>query len=257
MFQLEKMNRREVRIIEVFTIDKIIQVPAITTSSMVFDDSLLVEIKSYERVFYFVGNIEQSTNAFQEYSKPFYIHSTKKIQAYAYDGKNKSDTISGSFFKRPNNWKIQINSKYNPQYTAGGDLGIIDGIHGDENWRKGEWQGYQGQDFEAVIDLGKEQTISTFNAEFLQDSRSWILMPTKVEFYTSSDNKNFTLATITYNTIKPEGNVSQVKNFSSTLSKNISSRFVKVKATNFGKLPEWHQGAGGDAFIFIDEISIY
>lgn len=256
VFQLEKMNRREVRIIEVFTIDKIIQVPAIITSSKVFDDSLLVEIKSYERVFYFLGNIEQSTIAFQEYSKPFYIHSTKKIQAYAYDGKNKSDTISGLFFKRPNNWKIQFKSKYNPQYTAGGDLGIIDGINGDENWRKGEWQGYQGQDFEAVIDLGKEQPISTFSAEFLQDSRSWILMPTKVEFYTSIDNKNFNLVASIDNTIKPDDNNSQVKKFNSTLSKSVTSRFVKVKAFNFGKLPDGHQGAGEDAFIFIDEIRI-
>jgi hypothetical protein len=28
--------------------------------------------------------------------------------------------------------------------------------------------------------------------------------------------------------------------------------FVK----NYGKLPAWHPGAGGDAFIFVDEIEI-
>ena len=37
---------------------------------------------------------------------------------------------------------------------------------------------------------------------------------------------------------------------------NANARFVKVKATNFGKLPDWHQGNGGDAFIFIDEIEV-
>jgi hypothetical protein len=33
---------------------------------------------------------------------------------------------------------------------------------------------------------------------------------------------------------------------------------VKVKATNFGKLPEWHQGFpfDGEAFIFVDEITV-
>jgi len=36
----------------------------------------------------------------------------------------------------------------------------------------------------------------------------------------------------------------------------VSARYVKVKAKNFGTLPNWHQGAGGDAFIFIDEITI-
>jgi hypothetical protein len=42
-----------------------------------------------------------------------------------------------------------------------------------------------------------------------------------------------------------------VKEFAST-----KVRYVKVKAINYGKLPLWHQGFGGDAFIFIDEISI-
>jgi hypothetical protein len=25
---------------------------------------------------------------------------------------------------------------------------------------------------------------------------------------------------------------------------------------NYGTLPSWHQGAGGEAFIFVDEISV-
>jgi hypothetical protein len=58
------------------------------------------------------------------------------------------------------------------------------------------------------------------------------------------------------NSIKLDDNTSQVKKFKATLSKSIISRFVKVKAINFGQLPEWHQGAGGEAFIFIDEIFI-
>ncbi|MEZ5172625.1 MAG: discoidin domain-containing protein [Bacteroidia bacterium] len=37
----------------------------------------------------------------------------------------------------------------------------------------------------------------------------------------------------------------------------VKARYIRVKAENFGKLPEWHLGAGGDAFIFIDEITIH
>ena len=33
-------------------------------------------------------------------------------------------------------------------------------------------------------------------------------------------------------------------------------RYVRVVATQYGKLPEWHQGAGGDSIIFVDEIEI-
>jgi hypothetical protein len=35
------------------------------------------------------------------------------------------------------------------------------------------------------------------------------------------------------------------------------ARYVKVSAKNFGKLPNWHLGAGGEAFIFIDEITVH
>jgi hypothetical protein len=37
---------------------------------------------------------------------------------------------------------------------------------------------------------------------------------------------------------------------------NARGRYVKINATHYGKLPEWHLGAGGDAYIFIDEIMI-
>jgi hypothetical protein len=70
------------------------------------------------------------------------------------------------------------------------------------------------------------------------------------------DNINFNLVATIDNTIKPDDNNSQLKNFKSTLTKSVPSRFVKVKAYNFGKLPEWHQGVGGNAYIFVDEITI-
>lgn len=235
--------------------EKIVPNPTIKTPSRVFDDSMLVELKGNGKLFYSAENSDLSKMLFKEYKTPFYIHTSKDIFVYSDDGTTKSDTIFGSFFKRPNHWKINIHSKYNPQYTAGGDDGIIDGLHGDVNWRKGEWQGYQAQDFEAVIDLGENKKLSTFEAGFLQDSRSWILMPVKVEFYASSDNKTFVLIGSETHTIDPKDDINQIKQFVLS-NQNVKARYIKVKAYNFGKLPEWHMGAGGDAFIFIDEISI-
>jgi hypothetical protein len=36
----------------------------------------------------------------------------------------------------------------------------------------------------------------------------------------------------------------------------VATRYLKVKAINYGTLPDWHQGKGGEAFIFIDEIEV-
>jgi hypothetical protein len=33
-----------------------------------------------------------------------------------------------------------------------------------------------------------------------------------------------------------------------------SIRYIRVTAINFGKCPDWHPGAGGDAWIFADEL---
>ena len=133
---------------------------------------------------------------------------------------------------------------------------MIDGIFGTDNWRKGDWQGYQSQDFESVIDLQKEQSIQSFSANYLQDSRSWILMPTRVEYYVSSDNVNFTLVGTVQNTIDPKEDQTIIKAYTFQSPVAIKAKYVKVKAYNYGKLPDWHQGVGGDAFIFIDDITI-
>jgi len=80
-------------------------------------------------------------------------------------------------------------------------------------------------------------------------------MPSKVEFYTSKDNVNFTLVKTVENTLDPKYSDTKIMDFSSEIPPQ-QARYIKVKAHNFGKLPEWHQGFGGDAFIFIDEIQI-
>ena len=43
-------------------------------------------------------------------------------------------------------------------------------------------EGYQGQDFEAVIDLKRATKISEVGGGFLQVARSWIWMPRSVSF---------------------------------------------------------------------------
>lgn len=243
--------------------NKIIPVPVIQAASKAFKDKLEIELQSQnpKDVIYYLETIDgedysTKKRAFAPYLKPFKIEKTCEIQAYVKTKEGQSNTISATFFKKPNNYTINIKSKYNPQYHAGGAEGLLDGILGTENWRKGDWQGYQSQDFEAVVDLQEVKEIAEVSARFLQDQRSWILMPTKVEYYISDDNVNFTYFGSVNNTLDPKLEENTILNFTSNENKEKKARYVKVIANNFGKLPEWHQGAGGDAFIFIDEITI-
>ncbi|MBP9849366.1 MAG: GH92 family glycosyl hydrolase [Flavobacterium sp.] len=249
----------------------LIPVPIIDAESKSFKDELKFKLLNPKSINYTIYNdLKIYCRIIDEKYKnsPFYLYygdwtligRNTKVLAYSeinFNGKfYQSDTISATFFKKPNNYSINIKSVYNPQYHAGGPEGLLDGILGTENWRKGDWQGYQRQDFEAVVDLKEVKNISEISARFLQDQRSWILMPTKVEYYISEDNVNFTYFGLVNNTLDPKLEENTILNFTSNETKDKKARYVKVIAKNFGKLPEWHQGAGGDAFIFVDEILV-
>lgn len=242
-------------------VKQIIPVPTIQAESIVFKDKMKVEIHSQnpaDKIFFIISNANDymGKKVYIPYTEPFYILETSTISAYSVNSENNSTIISATYYKKPNNYTIDIKSKYNPQYHAGGPEALIDGIFGTENWKKGEWHGYQSQNFEAVIDLQEAKEISSLNANFLQDSRSWILMPTELEFLVSSDNINFTSAGIVKIEENPKETEIFIKNYGINLAKSQKARYVKVKAKNFGRLPDWHQGFGGDAFIFIDEITV-
>ena len=89
----------------------------------------------------------------------------------------------------------------------------------------------------------------------MQNARSWIWMPTHIEFETSLDGVNWTKAADIKTDVDPTDMKEQIRDFVQTISP-IKTRYVRVHAYNLGKIPSWHAGAGDDAFIFVDEIII-
>jgi hypothetical protein len=234
-----------------------VTVPVIRATDKSFKVELPIEIAATTNctVYYTLdGTTPDSTS--KKYESPFIVKETTTVKAIAINNENHaSKVVEAKFYKFPTNWTLTLTNRYNPQYSAGGDEGIIDGIRGNENWRKGEWQGYQTNDFEVVLDMKKVADITEVGAGFLQDTRAWILMPVKVDVEVSIDGTNWKPAGQITHSVEPKDFNVQVKNMSLAL-KNIKARYVKIKAINFGKLPEWHQGYpfNGQAFIFVDEV---
>jgi hypothetical protein len=153
-------------------------------------------------------------------------------------------------------WQVQQLRPSHAQYSANGPSSLIDGIRGTTNWRKGDWQGYWGEDFEAVIDLGKAQNLKQLSAGFLQDTRAWIVYPTKVQFYGSEDGSSYTLLGEVSNQIPANNYQVQTQELALQLKKKRKIRYVKVLAENSGTLPAWHVSAGEQAYIFVDEVVV-
>ncbi len=237
----------------------LIPVPVIISESKSFKNKQPIEIQTGStlnlNLVYTIDGTEP-TKSSPLYTKPFFIDSSSIIKAKNYSKTDSSKTTTGNFYKINNDWKISIKSVYSKQYSAGGDQALMDGVYGDADWRKGDWQGYQAQNFECVIDLGKIKEIKKVSSNYVQDTKSWIIFPTEVEYFVSNDGKQFISLGKIENTIKADDYKIQIKNFELNLKTASLGKFIKVIAKNFGKLPSWHIGAGGDAYIFIDEINV-
>jgi len=96
--------------------------------------------------------------------------------------------------------------------------------------------------------------IKSLGAGFLQDAKSWIWMPVYVEFFISDDGVNYTSVGKVINSVKDNDLNISIKDFIIELNKKTKVSYIKVIAKNYGKIPEWHPGAGRDAYIFVDEV---
>lgn len=238
--------------------DILIPSPYLSTSQNTFKDSLQISlaVNCANAEIYYNINGDNTPDNYLKYTKPFTIYENSKIQTYALslNGMKYSYFTESNFNKVPGNVDVTLISKPSLQYTAGGPEALIDGLRGETNWRLGKWQGYQAQDFEAVLKFKSPIEIKSIGAGFLQDAKSWIWMPVSAEFFSSEDGVNYTSAGKVINSVKDNDLNVSIKDFIIELKKKTKVAYIKVFAKNYGKIPSWHPGAGGDAYIFVDEV---
>lgn len=240
-------------------VHEIVPVPVIKAAGQTFRTTLEVSIAAIggKRVdLHYTTDGSEPGPSSRKFTKPFTIsdNATVKAVAIAPAGR-RSQVATANYHRIPHDWKLTLESKYSSQYTGGGDFALIDGIRGTTNWSGGGWQGYQGKDFVAVIDLGKPEEIAKVGAGFLQDMGSWIWMPRRVEIELSLDGQNFSPAISIANEVSDQKDGVVITDFVKDIAPE-RARYIRIRAVTFGKIPSWHPGSGGDAWIFVDEILI-
>lgn len=141
-------------------------------------------------------------------------------------------------------------------YTNAGPQGLVDGLLGTTNFHDGVWLGWEHSDLIATCDLGKDQPIHEVALHCLQEMRSWIMMPRSVRYETSSNGVDWEPLGQVDNTIHDTAEGWILQWFAFRPKSPISARYIRITAQNYGKLPAWHNGAGGDAWVFADEFAV-
>jgi predicted alpha-1,2-mannosidase len=234
-----------------------VPVPFLTSGERVFRDSIIVAASSIDNSAQIYFSIDGTDPIARKavYSHPIVIKYSTQVKVVCNKNGIFSKVVTASFNKIPKGRNVILNSMYHPSYTGGGALGLIDSIKGSLNFHTDAWQGYEGVDFDAIVDLGENKKIFSISGTFLQNIRSWIFFPAKIEYSISTDGINFSKVYVIENSIDEKKSDDEIKSYESILD-GVNARYVKVFAKNVAVCPPWHIAAGGKAWLFIDEISI-
>ena len=191
------------------------------------------------------------------FTKPFSINKTTTVKAALFiNEKQAGQTTTKTFhFHKAVGKDVQYTISHKQNYPGAGPLTLVDGLTGNTNYNDGYWQGWEGDNLDVVIDLHTQKKITQITVGLLESHPSWIFVPTHVRVSFSNNSKDFqNEKTIALYDGERNGNpnrkVAKISNI------ELSSRFIRVQAINRKICPEWHDGTGGGAWIFADEIIV-
>jgi hypothetical protein len=219
---------------------------------------ITVSLQSFDstaRVYYTLHG-EEPTEKSTLFTKPFEIHRSTLVRAVAVqEGFTKSEPTQVRYQAIPKKMLVKLQHPPHANYTARGLKTLTDKLTGSRNGRDGRWLGFEGTDFNAVLDLRGMKTIQSIKLNFLHDQAAWIFAPRNVYISVSNDGQNYVpILHEDFDTIT-KADKSSIKTYNA-VGKGTPARFVRIAAQNAGAIPGWHPGAGGKAWIFVDEIEI-
>ncbi len=191
------------------------------------------------------------------YSLPLVINKTTTISAAIFENGaiKEVPSVKNLVFHQALGSKVKYGVMPDSRYPGIGESALVDGIKGSENHTDGLWQGFEGDSPKLEIDLGSIKNISSVTATFYQRWKSWIFLPENIEVSLSEDGKTFATPQLYKNTVPANKDGRIIEAFKVNFD-NQKAQFIRLKAKNIGVCPPWHGGAGGKAWLFVDEVVV-
>lgn len=222
-----------------------------------------------DRPIYYTLDGSEPTASSTKYEAPFPLEHSATIRAISYNDYGEG-VISEQYLLShlAMGAKISLNTPYSTYkaiYSGGGADALVDGRLGSNTtYADGHWQGYWGDSIDAVIELPtqtiKQSGIQEISMRFMQNTFDWILAPTQIKVYTSTDGKGWTLVADKHFDMNPRETGMRLKqcvvelDTQAIMQSNIQA--IRVVVPNPGPLPEWHPASGQPSYLFTDEIII-
>ena len=231
--------------------------PVITTDLTRFDNEMKVTLTSdaNSKIYYTLDGSEPTQKS-KLYTKPFSINKTVTIKAKAFAANKMSSFTLMETFERLIIKGTEFVEKPNKNYSKNYETALMDarkGVAG--NWGE-DWLGFNGQDAEFTIELSMPTDINKLFIGYGVQPNDWVLMPKGIKVSVSTDGVTYTNPVIAdfpvYNNVKDIKRREEAR-----ANINVKGvKYIKVYVESYKTLPEWHDYAGENAWIMLDEITI-
>lgn len=151
---------------------------------------------------------------------------------------------------------ITIDKKPHNAYLGSGAEGLINGINGsDSRYGDKEWLGFWGEDIEITIKLDTLKTIDSMKTRFYNGNGQWIYAPKVIHLKFILDDGSIVADKVELQ--KSDSNIVPFDyKFNYPKGLNTKVKSINLKILNYGIIPKGKQGAGNNAWTFIDEIVV-
>lgn len=153
------------------------------------------------------------------------------------------------------NSNVDYQYLYNLSYPAEGLSSLTNGRLGSLDFKDGQWQGFSGKNLDVIISLDSLTRINKVSMNFYQYINSWIIVPSYISIMSSKDSLHWEVI----KSVDSIGEITKRGKFIRSLSFDslkTDAKYLKIFAKNYGKLPSWHEAAGAESWLFVDEIIV-
>ncbi len=217
-----------------------------------------------DRPIYYTLDGSEPDSTSTRYTGPFHLERSATIKAISYNEYGEG-VVSEQYLLSHLGMGAKITlgtqySTYKAIYSGGGDDALIDGQLGSNTtYADGHWQGYWGDSIDVVLDFGRTVDFHEVSMRFMQNTFDWILAPTEIKVYASSDGKAWQLVADKHFAMDPRETGMRLKNYTVPIHYPLSTTHyphIRVVVPNPGPLPAWHPAPGQPSYLFTDEIEI-
>ncbi len=195
---------------------------------------------------YYTSNGDVPSLTSQKYTQPIQASEpgVYKFKAFHSDWKPSEITAITLFKKGLSADSILWHTKASEKYKGQGVKALINQTKASLNFTDKEWVGFDTTAI-ATIQFDKKTFVKSITISYLNDPASWIFPPENIEISTINDKKT--------KSVLPLKEFVDKKNETISIPVEAEIKSLKVEVKNLQSIPEWHEGKGQKAWLFIDE----